>query len=225
MSNNCPLNLIACTVQQRFSLWSVYTPFDALRRLRQRLIRSLRRVINKKCSPSANYTFPKDHVLSHHFHIGHNAPCLPPPPTPLPKNFAQPSSSISLGMTVIPRRNWKQWLCKTFGGKQDALWSMWKWWMGKLLQADQSHCIVTTTLCTPSSNSLPSPEQSSVLLFPGEYKLINSTVVAVSCYLTLLPLQNTGFRFSLPRTLVADRRSFFLSLTWARISSSLLVSL
>ena len=113
MSNNCPLNLIACTVQHRFSLWSVYTHFDVLRRLRQRLIRSLRRVINKKCSPSANYTFPKDQVLSHHFHIGHNAPCLPP--TPLPKNFAQPSSSISLGMTVIPRRNWKQWLCKPLG--------------------------------------------------------------------------------------------------------------
>ena len=51
------------------------------------------------------------------------------------------------------------------------------------------------------------------------------TVAAVSCYLTLLPLQNTGFRFSFSRTLLADRRSFFLSLTWARISSSLLVSL
>ena len=64
-----------------------------------------------------------------------------------------------------------------------------------------------------------------LILFPGEYKLINSTVAAASCYLTLLPLQNTGFRFSFPRTLLADRRSFFLSLTWARISSSLLVSL
>ena len=85
--------------------------------------------------------------------------------------------------------------------------------------------IVTTTSCTPSPNSLPSPEQPSGFLFPGEYKLINSTVAAVSCYLTLLPLQNTGLRFSFPRTLLADRRSFFLSLTWARISSPLLVSL
>lgn len=85
--------------------------------------------------------------------------------------------------------------------------------------------IVTTTSCTPSSNSLPSPEHPSGFLFPVEYKLINSTVAAVSCHLTLLPLQNTGLRFSFPRTLLADRRSFFLSLTWARFSSSLLVSL
>ena len=85
--------------------------------------------------------------------------------------------------------------------------------------------IVTTTSSMPSSNSLPSPEHPTGFLFPEEFKLINSTVAAVSCYLTLLPLQNTGFRFSFPRTLLADRRSFFLSLTWARISSSLLVSL
>ena len=85
--------------------------------------------------------------------------------------------------------------------------------------------IVTTTSSMPSSNSLPSPEHPTGFLFPEEFKLINSTVAAVSCYLTLLPLQNTGFRFSFPRTLLADRRSFFLSLTWARISSSLFVSL
>ena len=36
---------------------------------------------------------------------------------------------------------------------------------------------------------------------------------AVFCHLTLLPLQNTGPRFSFPKTLVADRRSLFLSLT------------
>ena len=64
-----------------------------------------------------------------------------------------------------------------------------------------------------------------LILFPGEYKLINSAVAAASCYLTLLALQNTGFRFSFPRTLLADRRNFFLSLTRARISSSLLLSL
>ena len=73
--------------------------------------------------------------------------------------------------------------------------------------------IVTTISSTPSSNSLPSPEHQTGFLFPEEYKLINSTVAAVSCYLTLLPRQNTGFRFSFPRTLLADRRSFFLSLT------------
>ena len=44
-----------------------------------------------------------------HFHIDHNEPCLPP-------------------KFCITRRNWKQWLCKILGGKQGALWSMWKWW-------------------------------------------------------------------------------------------------
>ena len=85
--------------------------------------------------------------------------------------------------------------------------------------------IVTTTSSTPSSNSLPSPEHPTGFLSPEEYKLINSTVAAAWCHLTLRPLQNTGFRFSFPRTPLADRRSFFLSLTWARISSSLFVSL
>ena len=28
--------------------------------------------------------------------------------TPTPRNFAEPLCSISLGTTVIPRRNWKQ---------------------------------------------------------------------------------------------------------------------
>ena len=126
-----------------------YTHFDALRRLRQRLIRSLRRVINKKIMfASTDYTFQKDHYS-----------------------------------VFVPR-------------KTAACWSI----------------------------SL-SPPHPSGFLFPEEYKLINSTVTAASCHLTLLPLQNTGFRFSFPRTLLADRRSFFLSLTWARISSSLLVSL
>ena len=43
-----------------------------------------------------------------------------------PPKFASPLSSISLGTTVIPRRNRKQWLCKILGGKQGALWPMWK---------------------------------------------------------------------------------------------------
>ena len=64
-------------------------------------------------------------------------------------------------MTVIPRKNWKKWPCKTFGGKQDALWYMWNGeWENccKLI-----NLIVTTTSCTPSSNSLPSLEQPSGL--------------------------------------------------------------
>jgi len=47
----------------------------------------------------------------------------PPPPPPQKKYFAQPLSLISLGTTVIPRRNWKQWFWKILWGKQGALWS------------------------------------------------------------------------------------------------------
>ena len=36
----------------------------------------------------------------------------------------------TLGTTVIPRRIWKQWLCKTSGGKRGVLWEMSKWWIG-----------------------------------------------------------------------------------------------
>ena len=52
-------------------------------------------------------TSPFIHSI-HHCHIDHNAPCLPPPPPP---NVTQLLSSILFGMTVIPKRNWKQWLC------------------------------------------------------------------------------------------------------------------
>ena len=40
----------------------------------------------------------------------------PPPQKKKQQNFAQPLSWISHGTTVIPKRNWKQWLCKTWGG-------------------------------------------------------------------------------------------------------------
>ena len=30
-----------------------------------------------------------------------------------------------LRATVIPRRNWRQWLCKIVGGKQGVLWERW----------------------------------------------------------------------------------------------------
>ena len=55
----------------------------------------------------------KSRVYSiHHFHIGHNAPCLPP-------KFCIAIiilSSISLWTTVIPRRNWKQMVVQNLGG-------------------------------------------------------------------------------------------------------------
>ena len=38
---------------------------------------------------------------------------LPPPPPPQ-KKIVEPLSWISLGTTVIPKRNWKQCLCKMF---------------------------------------------------------------------------------------------------------------
>ena len=37
-----------------------------------------------------------------------------------PPNFAKPLSSISLGATVLFKRNWKQWLCNFFKGVGDG---------------------------------------------------------------------------------------------------------
>jgi len=44
-----------------------------------------------------------------------------------PQNFAQALPFISLGRTVIPRRNNKERLCKVLVGKQGVLWEMYKW--------------------------------------------------------------------------------------------------
>lgn len=52
--------------------------------------------------------------------------------TPLPPTLPKMSLiSFSIGMTVIPRRNWKQWFWTLFLGKQGALRStcMWKCWI------------------------------------------------------------------------------------------------
>ena len=64
------------------------------------------------------------------YRLGSNSPFLqrpffmhlvypPPPPAPPPKKkkFSEQLSSISLGMTVVPRRDSKQWLCKILGVK------------------------------------------------------------------------------------------------------------
>ena len=45
----------------------------------------------------------------YYFHIDRNAPC---PPLP---NFAQPLFPISPGCYSRPKRNHRQWLCKTLG--------------------------------------------------------------------------------------------------------------
>ena len=55
----------------------------------------------------------------HHFHIDHNAPCLPPK---LLHNYC-------LRFLFGRLRNWKQKFCKILEGKQGSLWSMWKWWI------------------------------------------------------------------------------------------------
>ena len=49
------------------------------------------------------------HKIALSFHIDHNAPCLPQ------RNLCKVLSSMFLGTTVIPRRNWKQWLYKILG--------------------------------------------------------------------------------------------------------------
>ena len=56
--------------------------------------------------------------MHHRFHISNDTP-------PLPLKILH-----FLWTTVIPRRNWKQWLCKTLEGKQSVLWAMSKWWVG-----------------------------------------------------------------------------------------------
>ena len=49
-------------------------------------------------------------VTIHHFHIDHNAPCLP-------SNFAQPLFPIPPGYCSSPKRNRRQWLCVVFVGR------------------------------------------------------------------------------------------------------------
>ena len=54
--------------------------------------------------------------MIHHFHIDHNAPWLP-------DKILQLLFPISPGHYSRPKRSQRQWLCKTLGSKQDALWS------------------------------------------------------------------------------------------------------
>ena len=64
----------------------------------------------------------------HHFHIVYNAPCLT-----IVLDFSWDDCSTVKSKRREERkekkRKWKQWLCKILGGKQGALWSMWKWWI------------------------------------------------------------------------------------------------
>ena len=68
----------------------------------------------------------------HYLHIDHNAPCLPP------KFFIAIVSNFSWVLQSSQEKS-KTMIMHFFGGreggggggrsKQDALWSMWKWWM------------------------------------------------------------------------------------------------
>ena len=56
------------------------------------------------------------HVVFTYFHIDHNAPYLPPPPTtPTSQNFEKPLFLNSPGYYSRPKRN---------PGEQGALWSL-----------------------------------------------------------------------------------------------------
>ena len=88
----------------------------------------------------------------HHFHIDHNAPCLPPK---ILHNYCL-LISLEVRRTVVPRRNWKQWLWKIWGGggKQGVLWSMSKWWMTSWLLEGGS---AASEACLKASPLFPLP--------------------------------------------------------------------
>ena len=74
--------------------------------------------IKKVNSKSENSDFWLKHDFKvydiHHFHIDHNASCLPP------KTLHNHCLRFLLGQLLYPR----EWLRKILGGKQSALWSM-----------------------------------------------------------------------------------------------------
>ena len=47
-----------------------------------------------------------------------------------PQHFAKALSLVSLGMTVMPRSDERQRLCRILEGKQGVLGGMWKWRIG-----------------------------------------------------------------------------------------------
>ena len=70
----------------------------------------------------------------HHFHIDHNASCLPP----------------KFCITTVFDFSWDDYntqekletmVMQILGGKQDALWSMWKWWIPKLSSSEKERKI------------------------------------------------------------------------------------
>ena len=71
-------------------------------------------------------------LLIHHFHIDQNPSCLPPPRPPQKTFSITIVSNFSRVVYSRPKRNRRQWLRKIWGaggggGKQGALWFIWKW--------------------------------------------------------------------------------------------------
>ena len=107
----------------------------------------------------------------HHFHIDHNAPCLPP------KILHIHCFQFLLGNTVVPRRNPRRWLCKIVGSKQDALWSMSRWIFTFTWRfAD------VTVLGKMLVNSLP--KQSSSQVDTGNLTMYPSPIMRVLDFIT-----------------------------------------
>ena len=76
-------------------------------------------------------------VVIHHFHVDHNAPCLPPPPPP--KFCSTIVLDFSWDDCTDPQGKFETMVMQIFflggggGGEQSALWSMWKWWIVVIL--------------------------------------------------------------------------------------------
>ena len=61
----------------------------------------------------------------HHFHIDHDAPCLPPPPPYHPTQILHNHCFQFLrGITVVPREIQDNGYAEMLGRKQRALWSI-----------------------------------------------------------------------------------------------------
>ena len=74
----------------------------------------------------------------HHFHLGHNAPCLPSRPHPkccitILFDFSWDDCNTQEKLETMVMQIWGA------GAKQDALWSMWKLWMNGKCKKWQQH--------------------------------------------------------------------------------------
>ena len=71
---------------------------------------------------------------NYHFHIDHNTPCLPP------QILHIRCFQFLVGITAVPREIQNDGYAKFWGGKQDASWSMCKWWIHFYVTFRRRHC-------------------------------------------------------------------------------------